>query len=740
MHLKKDDLIKKYNLFVKKSFDFDIEPIISSFNTFEEYYNSNKKISITHTFCKSSFLISLKEWDLLNKINNDNKEDNSFTCIDCNAIKKINLPNCRIKDKYIKFQEFSKHFKIIPEINSFKEYEKFFNLNIKIQVTHLKCNKTNNITLNDWRLLNNKNKHFKDSDYSHLCLDCAEDKNSIHVGWRWQKKYNKFKNISEGFTFSPSINNAKEYLELYDKEILVTHIACNRTSSIILKKWVSLHAVNKSVHIANKNLIMEDRIYLCPACSQEERNKQYQNQLNETYNNEFLLVENFNGSRAPVTLHHTKCGGNFEIIPENYRNRVIKCKSCGKKTSNFEECDIANLNKKLKLYLKENNLLQFTPLSDCKGLSKQMKFKNKICGHIIERSPASLVKFADKDYCPECLDLRFKSNNQEDRNSYFQDKLNEIHGINIYTLISDYDGQGTDIRVRHSLCGNEIDVYSETIRKETYKCPYCESENLKHSNYISLSQKMELYEKDANYQYKILTPFVHLKETITVKHLKCGTVFEVIGNTFKKAKYKEICPTCRRESRLNHALDILKRNHGDNYILLNPEDFESTIKPLKFQHKCGAVVEKTFSSLRNSSTEYCNKCSDKIDTTAKLRNYTFNRFKGEYIVLGEYIKSSFPIKFRHKKCGRIFQITSKEFQNRKIPCPHCSKENASLSIKEAQERVDKKFGNLFKLCGQYKNAKTEMTVMCNNCSHIFPSKLVTLLAKSRCPSCKEKFK
>ena len=37
------------------------------------------------------------------------------------------------------------------------------------------------------------------------------------------------------------------------------------------------------------------------------------------------------------------------------------------------------------------------------------------------------------------------------------------------------------------------------------------------------------------------------------------------------------------------------------------------------------------------------------------------------------------------------------------------------------------------------NSRTEITVMCNNCSHIFPDRLRTLLSKSKCPSCKEKF-
>lgn len=726
-----DELKKIYDLFKIKSKDFKLKPNISSFDKFEEYYISNKKINISHLSCNKSFAISLQDWETLSEINN-NHENNSFICIHCIDTNKLNFPTWKMKNKYDKFKEFKKYFNIVPNISSFKEYDQILNSNIKVQITHIKCNKTNNIPLNEWQFLNNKNKHFKDNDYSHLCLDCVNDKNSLHVGWEWQRKYERFLAISGGFKFFPPITNAKEYQELYEKEVLVTHIKCGRESSIILKKWMSLHSSNRTV-------INDDKSHLCPLCGQEKRNTQYQEELDAKYKGEFILQSNFQGSKRPVTLLHTTCNETFEIIPEHYRKNPIICRNCGKKASVLEKLNKDKINKKLNQYLKDNNLTNFEPLSDCNGISKKMKFKSKLCGHILERSPRSLLPFADKDYCPECVDLRFKSDNQEDRNSYFQSKLDETHGPDIYTLISDYTGQNTDIKVKHNQCGNEIDVYSETIRKQSYKCPYCEADTLKYSNYISLSQKMDLYEKEVNYEYKILTPFVHLKETISVKHLKCGHVFETTGNTFKKAKTQEICPECKKAARLKHALELLKKNHGDNYILLNPEDFESTVKPLKFKHKCGAVLEKTFASLRYTNSEYCTRCSTIIDSTTKLKNYAFKKFKGEYIVLGEYTKTGFPVRFRHKKCGKTFSISSKDFQNRKVPCPHCNKESVTLTIEEAQERCNNKFGNLFKICGEYINSKTEITIMCNNCSHIFPDKLPTLLSKSKCPSCKEKF-
>lgn len=733
MNLKEKDLKEKYDLFKVKSKNFNIVPNISSFKKFKEFYRSNEKVSIAHRCCKESFLVSLQEWEIISDINiKENDTNNSFICIFCDSSNNLHFQNYKIKDKYSKFKEFQKHFELVPEIDSFESYKDFLRSNIKIKITHLTCKHTNYLSINDWQFLNNKYKHFKDEIYSHLCLTCSSNKSSVHVDWRWQRKYDKFQEISNNFAFSPSISNAKEFEELYDREVAITHLNCSRSFKMVLKKWMSLHTVNRCV-------ISEDKIHLCTFCAQEARNNQYQKHLDSLYDGDFVLHSDFHGSRQKLELYHKKCQGVFEIVPEHYRKSTIICKHCGKKASNLEDDDTKKLNLKLEEYLKENNLLNFIPISDCVGLSKKMKFKSKVCGHTLKRSPRSLLYYADKDYCPECIDLRFKSENQEDRNSYFQDKLDEIHGPNTYTLICDYNGQGTDITVIHNSCKNKIEAYSETIRRDTYKCPYCEStDKLKLSNYISLNEKMNLYEQDANNEYKILTPFVHLQESISIKHLKCGTVFNVTGNTFKRAKDREICPTCKKEARLQNLIKKLKEIHGDNYVLVNPEDFTSTNKPLKFKHKCGAITEKTFSSLRYASTEYCPKCSSKIDTTAKLKSYTYNKYKGEYLVLEEYVKAELPILFRHKKCDRIFRMSSKDFQNRKVPCPHCSKKSLALTMKDAQERVCNKFGNLFKLCGDYKNAKTEMTIMCNNCSHVFSSTLSNLLTKPKCPSCKEK--
>lgn len=729
MHFDKDDLIKLYNLFIVESKNFKLKPCISSFEEFEDLFISNKKITITHS-CNNSFNLSLKEWIMLSDINNGN-EGTYFMCIHCFDSEKLDFQNWKIKDKFCKFQEFKEHFNVIPNINSFEDYCTILKSNVKVQITHLKCNNSNTLSLKDWQFLNNKNKHFKDEELSHLCLDCVEKKNSAHVGWEWQRKYNRFKKASEGFIISPNISNAKDYIELYDKEVTVTHIKCGRSSSIVLQKWMSLHSINR-------NVIDEEKNHLCPFCGQEKRNIQYQETLDNKYNNEFILASDYNGSKSSLLLKHTICGGTFDIIPENYRNSFITCKCCGEKPSVLVKSEIAKMNEKLNIYLKKHNLTHFTPLSDSPGVSKPMKFRSEICGHEFERTARSLIPFGGKDYCPKCIDLRFKSSNQEDRNGYFQTKLDETHGANTYTLVSDYTGQNSDVKVIHNKCGNEIGAYSETIRKETYQCPYCEADNLKNSNYISLSQKMELYEKEAGYKYKILTPFVHLKETITVKHLVCGKTFKVTGNTFNEASKHEICPHCQKQARLKKALELLKKNHGDNYILLNPEDFISTTSPLKFKHKCGAVIDKTFASLRNANSEHCEKCSTTINSTAKLKSYTFKRFKGEYLVLGEYIKTSHPVKFRHKKCGKVFSMSPKDFQNRKVPCKHCNKESVSLNTKEVQRRANEKFGKLFKVCGQYKNSKTEMTIMCNNCSHIFPDKLTTFLARKKCPSCKKK--
>lgn len=633
------------------------------------------------------------------------------------------------KNKYINFQKKSKNFEFTPRINSLEEYKE--NYNSKLLIKHLDCDRTFEMTIKEWQNLSVSNKILKDEKYSHMCVYCADKKRESVVGWEWRKKYERFKVLSKGFKFTPSISNAGEYKRLYDSEVEVMHLKCNRAFKIVLSKWTNLHSVNRSV-------IDKKKTHLCIHCAQEKKNSNFQAELDKKYNGDFLLKSDFNGDKRPVVLYHKSCGEEFEVIPGyHYRHKSLLCKKCGKRDSKYEEEKIKKLNRELHDYLKKNGLTNYIPLSDSKGISKKIMFKHVLCGHIFERAPRDLLKFANRKECPECKDMRFKSSSQEERNAYFQDKLNEVHKD--YILISDYLGQNSDIKVKHLKCGNTIDVNSETVRKERYKCPYCESKNLKNSNYITLNEKMDLYEKEFGYRYKILTPFVHLGELITIRHEECGKEFTVTGNTFMKANHHEICPVCKKKKRLESALSKLKKIHGDDYILLNPEDFESTTKPLKFKHtKCGAILDKTFSALLSVKGEYCSECSPNIDSTRKLKAYVFKRFKGEYTVASEYIKAEIPVKFRHKKCGRAFYMSSKDFQNRKVPCPCCSKQSLSLGMKNAQKKANDKFGKLFKLCGSYKNMHEEMPIVCNSCSTVFNDNLVALLSRAGCPECEAK--
>lgn len=561
-----------------------------------------------------------------------------------------------------------------------------------------------------------------------ISIDKKDEAQRNKADWIWVKKYKCFKKLSVNYEFDIEIKDALDYKNKYNNIVKVKHKDCNRTFDIELSEWTNLHSTNRIV-------IDRDGTHLCIFCAQEKKNANFQEKLNSSFNTDFLLKGNFSGNKKSVTLYHKVCGNEFDIIPEYYRNKPITCKVCGKKDSTYERNETDRMNKELKDYLKDNNLSNYIPLEDFVGVSKKIKFKSISCGHVFKRAPNDLLKFAGKDVCPECNEFKFKSENQSDRNAYFQNELDKVHSG--YLLVTDYLGQNSIVKVKHLKCDNIIDVNTETIRKKGFKCPHCESNNLKYSNYISLSEKINLYEKEVNFKYKILTPFVNLRETVTVRHIECNNEFPITMNTFTKGKYYEICPVCRKANRLKSAINKLESIHKDKYLLLNPEDFEGVTKPLKFKHlKCGSVIEKTFSALYSSKGEYCSECSLEITTTKKLKAYVFNRFKGEYTVASEYSKSSIPVKFRHKKCGRSFNMTSKDFQNRKEPCPYCQKTIYSLGMKKAQEKVDKKHNGLFKLCGEYKNMHEEIPIICNSCSSVFEDSVSSLIAKSRCPKCK----
>ena len=543
------------------------------------------------------------------------------------------------------------------------------------------------------------------------------------------EKYKRFKKYSSFFCFNPEINTAKDIEKYYNKPISITHKECGRVMDLTLSKWFSLHS-------KNKNVTKENYLYLCNHCSKEYVEKNLQDFLSEKYHGDFVVVGDYTGSKKPIDIKHKSCGETFSKTPEMiYRDRLI-CKKCRKSDYIYEQKKQDEKNNYFDKQLKEAGMNEFKRCGDCISKSKPVKMYHERCGNYFTKSLSGLLKLKNTSLCPKCKENRFKSSLQSEKNQYFIEKLEKYHGDS-FKLVGDYNGNENLVELEHKDCGNRFKEYGQTVIMNSYTCPYC-NDRIKRSNHISYNQKIDMYEKELDYEYKILTPFTRETDSIQIMHKECGHKFKRSVSVFLKSKGTLLCPHCKNIDKYNNRVEKLNKLYDYKYEVISDPVFKTT-DTIKIRHKdCGKTFDSYFKLLLSRKKEYCPHCNDKITSTEKLKAMVFKKYKGEYIVLGEYFKSNYKMSFRHKNCGKITRLTSKEFFDYKTPCKHCRKKGNPFTLKEAQERVNKRFGNLFTLHGEYKNSETDIPVKCNSCGNIFETSLATLLKKRRCPVCKTK--
>lgn len=687
--------------------------------------------------------------------------------------------------RYYQLKQDLEYFKVTPQPLSAKELKDSYE--DEVEITHLECGSTFTTELKTWRQRKSKIKVYTDDPNTYLCPTCFQNKKNSDFQKQLDKKYkggfllksdfirnDKYHKIHHkdcGHTFEirpiifensilicPNcnkteqsawykyINDNNEKLKILLEESKLEYLLPldDYTNNVSLMRFKDLRCGHTFEYLPTKikHLIGKD----CPECAKEKRktenkiniknkrNLDFQKQLDKKYKGSFLLNGDYTQKGKYHKIYHKDCGHTFEARPITFEKSILICPNCNKTEQSAWDEYINDNNQKLKKFLKENELEYLLPIEDCVNSINKMKFKDLRCGHTIECSPKFIKEQKNRD-CPTCVEEKsptkkrnvFKT--QSEKNQYFQNTLNELNKP--YTLISDYIGGSKSIEAIHNLCGKANYTLANKLLKASYKCPYCEdATSLKKSTIITSKEKKDIYEKELGYKYEILSYFTSITQKVNVKHLKCETEFPITLRTLLNSKNKEICPHCKSQLKLEEYLHKLEEKFKGSFALKNPEDFKDSTSKLTFKHSCGSSYKTSFPKLLSKKLDQCPNCDGKINSTARLKNYVFKRFKGEYLVVSEFISSITLVKFKHKKCDKTFQTTPGIFQASKSPCPYCSnsKDNAESKLKD-------KFGKLFKLCGIYVNMSREMTIMCNNCLHVFEDNCSNLLKKDGCKNC-----
>ena len=211
--------------------------------------------------------------------------------------------------------------------------------------------------------------------------------------------------------------------------------------------------------------------------------------------------------------------------------------------------------------------------------------------------------------------------------------------------------------------------------------------NAEQRRLISKKEFEDLLKKEG---YELLTEYKNLSTKVTLKHKKCGNVYDVTPYTFKCKGRR--CAKCNGGKRLTNEefLIKLKEKCGDKFTPL--EEYKNTSTPIKFRcNECGnIIIKKPVYILQGHGCAICSN-QQKHDTNwfkKQVKKLTGN----EYTVLGEYIGNKKPILIKHNKCNTEYNALPKDFvYNGNYRCPYCSYlKNRSKGEKEI-EKVLKKY-------------------------------------------------
>lgn len=206
-----------------------------------------------------------------------------------------------------------------------------------------------------------------------------------------------------------------------------------------------------------------------------DKNKWFQEKLNEIYNNKYILLNDYIGDKVLVKIKCTTCNEIFEQTP-NHLIQGWGCKNCS--------------NRKLITNKIFDDMLglDYTRLEDVIDTNTPILIKHNICNYEWKIKPNN---FKQGKRCPKCAGVLKKNENDI---QIFLDK----NFPNEYKVIGKYIKKDASIEILHLKCNHIITPSWNNIRNKKFKCKYCNMT----SGELEIANILDQLNIDFNTQYK----------------------------------------------------------------------------------------------------------------------------------------------------------------------------------------------------------------------------------------------
>lgn len=162
------------------------------------------------------------------------------------------------------------------------------------------------------------------------------------------------------------------------------------------------------------------------------------------------------------------------------------------------------------------------------------------CGAEWRRNPADWRR---SPACPACR--KAEGHRQVSRPNrfsaiYFQERLDEAHGADQFTVLGTCESNLEKTLVRHAACGHEWEASPATMIRRTNPsgCPACNPARRKKSQEEFLRAVREVVQEE----YRPQTSYNGTNNYVTMRHETCGHEWQVTPNNFLNQGIR--CPLC----------------------------------------------------------------------------------------------------------------------------------------------------------------------------------------------------
>lgn len=183
----------------------------------------------------------------------------------------------------------------------------------------------------------------------------------------------------------------------------------------------------------------------------------------------------------------------------------------------------------------------------------------------------------------------------------------------------------------------------------------------------------EIYGND---EYLLIDDYINTNTKITLKHLKCNSIFT-------KSPMQLIqghgCPNCSSRKKFNN--EIFDKWLGTEYTRLS--DCKTVNDSVLIQHNCEKCNNYQYNVKPNNFRmgKRCPKCSGVLKKTKEdIQEYLDKLYPNEYEVIGEYKNKDTPIEIFHKTCNNKIYITWTNIREKRFSCKYCKMSSGELEV------------------------------------------------------------